>query len=550
MQLPGIALRRHPCIVSSMRSRNTSGTRSPLLARDGLKFRVRQGAALWVAHKHSRASVPAQNSVVVSMRPESFSSLVVFHGLPQSVKSVRMATKRVLAKVRVSLAFPNEPSVVGALVLTLNAGKHLFRRLHRNAAVKLIGSRKQERNERLLMRRQNRQNVQANAFDEAQFGQQPITFGFLESLRNSLVRDGFEIKAHNYLLAGASAEHTEQFRHGIEESVHHALLQRNNGIIRDGNAFGTDLGTAFCDVAQPDAVLFSQSRDASLYVEWIHFESGHVDQKARADKLVVHAMIAQHVADVLAQKTLNAFAKLLNAIGILLGHAPGSVGPIGRTRLEFGDTFLHAVIPRHIGDQILHVGKGLHRLDGHGLLQRKRVQTRHAHELGHSVNFSRARAALAGLAVPSYGEIVGLLGLDPVNGVEHHHSGGYFGGIVLKLSRAFCAAPYSERSRGHHFISSMICLSSSGISGMGSRRICISPAGPLRTTILSELNLSSLPGKSSRKCAPRLSFRSRAALVTISETVSRLFRSMAVCHPGLYSRLPVTPTRSARALNS
>src|SRR5207248_9711977 len=70
-------------------------------------------------------------------------------------------------------------------------------RLHRNAAVKLIGSRKQERNERLLMRRQNRQNVQANAFGEARFVQEPITFGFLESLRNSLVRDGFEIKAQD-----------------------------------------------------------------------------------------------------------------------------------------------------------------------------------------------------------------------------------------------------------------------------------------------------------------------------------------------------------------
>src|SRR5438093_7195528 len=35
-----------------------------------------------------------------------------------------------------------------------------------------------------------------------------------------------------------------------------------------------------------------------------------------------------------------------------------------------------------------------------------------------------------------------------------------------------------------HFISSMICFISAGISGNGSRRTCIEPSGPLRTTML------------------------------------------------------------------
>src|SRR5438067_1198282 len=355
---------------------------------------------------------------------------------------------------------------------------------------------------------------------------------------------------HTHLLATTGAKYPEQLRQRIEKAIDHAFFEGNDGIVGDGDVFRTHLGAAFRNVAQPDAVLLTQGGDAIRLVQWIHFQSCRIDQEARADKLLVHVMLAQNMADILAKEALDAFAEFLNAVGVLLGHAPSPVRRVGRARSKFGDVFFHAVIPRHIGDQISDVGKGLHRLDGYGLFQRKRVQARHAHELGHSVNFSGARPALAGLAVPSHGEIVGLLGLNPVDGIEHHHSGRHFGGIVLKLSSAFFAAPYSERGCGHYFISWMICLSSTGISGMGSRRICISPPGPLRITILHEPNLSSLAGKSSRKCAPRLSFRSSAALVTISDTVSRLFRSMAVCQPGLYSRWPLTPAREARSLNS
>src|SRR5215467_2087674 len=159
MRLPDIASRRHPCIASSTRLRNTSGMCSPLLARDGLKFGVRERTDLRVVHKHPRTSVPAQDSVVVSMRPESLSSFVVFHGLPQCMIGIRMAAKLVVVEMRVSLSFPHETGVIGALVLALDTGKHLFCRFHRKAMVQLVGSRQQQRNDRLLMGRQNRQNV-------------------------------------------------------------------------------------------------------------------------------------------------------------------------------------------------------------------------------------------------------------------------------------------------------------------------------------------------------------------------------------------------------
>src|SRR5215469_13193319 len=115
--------------------------------------------------------------------------------------------------------------------------------------VKLISSRKEQRNNCLLTGRRNRQNVQANAFGEAGFVQEPIAFSFFQSLRNSFFCDGLQIKVHQYLLLVAAAEDPKQFRYWIEESVHHALLQRNDGIISDCNALGTDLGATLCDVA-------------------------------------------------------------------------------------------------------------------------------------------------------------------------------------------------------------------------------------------------------------------------------------------------------------
>ena len=73
-------------------------------------------------------------------------------------------------------------------------------------------------------------------------------------------------------------------------------------------------------------------------------------------------------------------------------------------------------------------------------------------------------------------------------------------------------------------------------------------AHPAEFGLVPELNLpysALLSGKSSRNWAPRLSLRSIAASVTASETVSKLVKSRAVCQPGLYSRLPGTPTTLA-----
>src|SRR5207245_8402360 len=199
-----------------------------------------------------------------------------------------------------------------------------------------------------------------------------------------------------------------------------------------------------------------------------------------------------------------------------------------------------------VGDQGLEKRGGFHRLQHHRLVERHLGEARHAHEARQAVDLGRAAAALARLAVPARGEVRSLVGLDAVHRIQHHHPLRDLGRVVLEAS-ALRVAPPDAEGRRCHSISSMTCLSSAGISGIGARSTRISPFGPRRTTMLNFAKAGSLSGKSSRKCAPRLSLRSRAERVTASYAVSRFGRSRAVCHPGLYSRLPWTGTRRARS---
>ena len=55
---------------------------------------------------------------------------------------------------------------------------------------------------------------------------------------------------------------------------------------------------------------------------------------------------------------------------------------------------------------------------------------------GHAVDFRRARAALAGLAIPAAREVVRLLRLDFVDDIEHDHAFGDFRGVIHEFAAA------------------------------------------------------------------------------------------------------------------
>jgi hypothetical protein len=79
---------------------------------------------------------------------------------------------------------------------------------------------------------------------------------------------------------------------------------------------GQTLAAARGDVAVADAVALAQLGNAVLGVQRIHLQRGGVHEIPRADKAVVHVMIAQHVANVLAEETLDALAEFLRAIDV------------------------------------------------------------------------------------------------------------------------------------------------------------------------------------------------------------------------------------------
>jgi hypothetical protein len=156
-------------------------------------------------------------------------------------------------------------------------------------------------------------------------------------------------------------------------------------------------------------------------VERVHLERRRVDEQPRPDEPLVKLMVAQDVADVLAEEALDALAELLHAVDVGLRHAPGPVGRVGRPRREPLDLLLRLEVPRDVGDEVADRREAAHRLDGDRLVERQVGEPRHAHELRRAVDLRRAGAALAGLAVPAHGQVVGGLGLDLVHGVEHHH---------------------------------------------------------------------------------------------------------------------------------
>ncbi len=137
---------------------------------------------------------------------------------------------------------------------------------------------------------------------------------------------------------------------------------------------------------------------------------------------LVLRVIAQHVADVLTEEALDALAELLDAIDVALEHAPRAVRRVRWTRLELPDLLLDLVVPRHVGHEILDRGEGAYRLDGDRLPQVELTHPRHAHQPRIAVDLGRARAALAGLAVPPHRQVRRLLRLDLVDDVEHHHA--------------------------------------------------------------------------------------------------------------------------------
>ena len=212
-----------------------------------------------------------------------------------------------------------------------------------------------------------------------------------------------------------------------------------------------------------------------------------------------------------------------------------------------------------------------------GLSSRQRVEPRHAHQLRLAVDLGRARSALAGLAVPAAREVGRLLGLNRVHRVEHDHAFAGFGLVVLELplrrsgrarvgtsSMAMAIVYFSmrwgptpsadgtQRARSHGFVASDYLFSSMTCQlgrhrGIGTRCMVIAPCVLLNHEVERGELLRLV--RDSRRGSARRGFpcARRRPCAMASDTVRRLWRSIAVCQPLLYSRLPVDAGARPRA---
>ena len=147
-------------------------------------------------------------------------------------------------------------------------------------------------------------------------------------------------------------EHPEESRHRIIKLIDDSFLHRDDRVVSDADVFRANFRAALGDVAITDAVVVLQIRDAILGIERMHFQRSGVHQEAGSDELVVFVMIAQHMANILAEKTLDALSEFLNAVNVFLHHCPRSVGIVWFSWLKWFDLFLDAEVPTDISHKI------------------------------------------------------------------------------------------------------------------------------------------------------------------------------------------------------
>src|ERR1700674_4705988 len=222
--------------------------------------------------------------------------------------------------------------------------------------------------------------------------------------------------------------------------VHHALFERDYGIVGDSNLFGGDLGATFCDVAETQAQLILEQAGAVAAVEGMHFEAGDSNEETRARELLLLVVVAKDVAHVLAEKAFDALAKLLDAVHIELGDFPfhSLAGFEGR------DFTVDTIVPGNVGDKVFDSGKGFHGQNRNGLVLREIVHARFAGEARAAVDFCGARAALSCFAIPANGEIGSEVPLNVVERVEDNHAGSDGDEIVNGLPAIRIAAKYAQ----------------------------------------------------------------------------------------------------------
>jgi len=138
--------------------------------------------------------------------------------------------------------------------------------------------------------------------------------------------------------------------------------------------FGADFGAALGNVAVAEAEFVFQQGRARNTVERMPFEACGADEETRATEIFVFCVIAEDVADVLAEKTLDTFAEFLDAVHVALIHFPFDAF----ARLEGRNFAIDLVVPGNVCDEVFDNRERFEWGDCDWLFERKRIEARFA----------------------------------------------------------------------------------------------------------------------------------------------------------------------------
>jgi hypothetical protein len=110
--------------------------------------------------------------------------------------------------------------------------------------------------------------------------------------------------------------------------VHYPFFEWNYCVICNCDTFWAHVRAALRDVAVAYAMVVSKVFQSALVIERVHLERRAINEQAGPNEMVVQRVLAQDMADILAEKTFDALPKLLHSIDVLLRHSPCSVGRV------------------------------------------------------------------------------------------------------------------------------------------------------------------------------------------------------------------------------
>jgi hypothetical protein len=118
-----------------------------------------------VTAQHPDARIPAQDRLVIPAWTHAFGLFVPGHRFSKPLRRDLRRAERASMELRAGAALADDPGVVRSLVLVRDARQHFARAVHpvRHLFAELIRDREQQRDQRLLIRRIDLEDVEADA---------------------------------------------------------------------------------------------------------------------------------------------------------------------------------------------------------------------------------------------------------------------------------------------------------------------------------------------------------------------------------------------------